>query len=267
MKNIILPILLALFLGGCVASSTKGGAVGANRSQLMMVSSAQMNQGANRAYGEILAKAKKEGLLNTNPMQVKRVRNIARQIIPHVKVFREDALKWDWRVNVLKSDQLNAWCMPGGKIAFYTGIIEKLKLTDDEIAAIMGHEIAHALREHSRERASRAQIKNIGLLVGGALLGASNQTIQLANMAARYAIELPFSREHEREADVMGVELAARAGYNPYAAANLWKKMMRASKGSPPEFLSTHPSSQSRIKDINKVAKKIYPLYEQSKSR
>lgn len=264
-KQIYIIIFIALFIFGCVASSTKGGVVGANRGQLMLVSSEQMEQGANQAYHEIMAKAKQEGALNTDTQQVNRVRAIASRIIPEVKVFREDALRWNWQVNLLESKQLNAWCMPGGKIAFYSGIIERLKLTDDEIAAIMGHEISHALREHSRERASREQIKNIGILVGGALLGASNEAMQLANLATRYAIELPFSREHEREADKMGVELAARAGYDPYAAVNLWKKMEKVAQKMPFQFLSTHPSSSSRIKDISVVAQKTFPLYERAK--
>lgn len=264
-KQIYIILFVALFIFGCVASSTKGGTVGANRGQLMLVSSAQMQQGANKAYHQIMSEAQKKGALNKDSRQVKRIRAIASRIIPEVKVFREDALNWDWRVNLLQSNQLNAWCMPGGKIAFYSGIINRLQLSDDEIAAIMGHEISHALREHSRERASRQQIKNIGLLVGGALIGASNQTLQLANLAARYAIELPFSREHEREADKMGVELAARAGYDPYAAVNLWKKMDKIAKKMPFQFLSTHPSSASRIQDISVVAKKVYPLYKQAR--
>jgi predicted Zn-dependent protease len=155
--------------------------------------------------------------------------------------------------------------MPGGKIAFYTGIIEKLKLDNDEIAAIMGHEMAHALREHSRERASQDQLRKLGLMIAKEVTGASGQVMQLADIATYYTISLPYSREHERESDAIGVELAARAGYDPNAAAKVWKKMAALSKDQPPEFLSTHPAPQNRIVELEKAAKTLTPLYLKSK--
>ena len=250
-------------LVACTSTSTKQGSVGIKREQLLLVSPKELNQGAQTAYQAVLKQAKTKNKLNTDAFMVKRVKRIANRLIPHTGVYRSDAPKWAWEVNVIESDQLNAWCMPGGKIAFYTGIINKLKLTDDEIAAIMGHEMAHALREHSRERASEQILKQLGLSVVGILAGGRTGTVDMASIALDVTFSLPNSRTHEIEADRMGVELAARAGYNPYAAVSVWQKMQKASKGSrPPVILSTHPSHKSRIKDLGKYAKRVEPLYQ-----
>ena len=199
-----------------------------------------------------------------------RVRAIADRLIPQVGVFREDARNWDWQVNVLQSDEVNAWAMPGGKIAFYSGIINRLELTDPEIAAIMGHEIAHALREHSRERASGQAVTGL-LTQGGALIGTVLSGYDLtglsgpAQMAAQLTFGLPNSRLHETEADRMGVELAARAGYDPRAAISVWQKMAKLSGGdSGPAFLSTHPSNEERITDLQDYSQRVIGLYQQA---
>jgi predicted Zn-dependent protease len=170
-------------------------------------------------------------------------------------------------VNVLTSDEINAWCMPGGKIAFYTGILEKLQLTDDEIAAVMGHEISHALREHGRERASQQLATNVGASAVGALLGFGQSGADLAGVVGQVTFLLPYSRIHETEADRMGVELAARAGYDPRAAITLWQKMAKISSGSaPPAILSTHPSNEDRMKDLADFSQRVMPLYEQARA-
>ena len=182
-------------------------------------------------------------------------------------MFRSDALNWDWQVNLIDEDTLNAWCMPGGKIAFYTGIINQLKLNDDEIAAIMGHEMAHALREHSREQASQDQLAQIGLFAVQKATNASDNTMKLANMAAYYTFTLPYSREHESESDIMGVELMARAGYNPNASISVWEKMSKVSQSNTPEFLSTHPSNENRIKELQKVSAEAMVLYNQANKK
>ena len=261
LKNSILAVAL-LGLVGCTSTSTKQGTVGIKREQLLLISASEMTQGAQIAYNSVLKEAKTAKKLNTNNAMVKRVRGIANRIIPQTAVFRADAPKWAWEVNVLESKQLNAWCMPGGKIAFYTGIINKLKLTDAEIAAIMGHEIAHALREHGRERASEQTLTQVGLSALSIFTGVQGPALDAASMALQVTLTLPNSRTHEVEADRMGVELAARAGYNPYAAVNVWKKMDKESKGGrPPEILSTHPSHSSRIKDLTKYAKRVEPLF------
>lgn len=266
-KYLVLGTALTAMVG-CTTSSTKQGSVGIKREQLLLISPQQMNQGAQVAYQSVLKEAKSKKLLNTNNALVKRVRRIANDIIPQTKIYREDAPKWAWEVNVLESDQLNAWCMPGGKIAFYTGIINKLQLTDAEIAAIMGHEIAHALREHGRERASEQTLTQVGLSALSIFTGVQGPTLDAAAMALQVTLTLPNSRTHEVEADRMGVELAARAGYNPYAAVSVWQKMLKKSEGkNPPEILSTHPSHKNRIKDLKKYAKKVEPLFLQARAR
>lgn len=264
--NIVKTSLIALCFSSliaCTSTSTKEGSVGIKREQLLLISPEELNQGAKVAYQEVITQANEKKILNTNSAMVKRVKRIANDLIPHTKVYRDDAPKWAWEVNVIESDQLNAWCMPGGKMAFYSGIITKLNLTDDEIAAIMGHEMAHALREHGRERASEQTVTNMGLSVVAILTGAPAQTMDLANLALNVTVALPNSRTHEIEADRMGVELAARAGYNPYAAVGVWQKMSKESKGNaPPQILSTHPSHKNRIKDLKKYAKRVEPLYK-----
>jgi len=261
-KQIVLIFLMVLFTGCAYTSSTQNGEVGIKRKQFMTLSASKMQKGATQAYSQILAKAKKEKTLNIDKKTLKRIRTIASRLIPQVKIFRKDALKWKWEVNLISSPQLNAWCMPGGKIAFYTGIIEKLNLSDGEIAAIMGHEMSHALREHGRERASQSSITNTGLSLVSSYFKLGNLGSSLAQKVLDITLTLPNSRTHETEADRMGVELAARAGYNPNDAVNVWVKMSKISKGAPPEILSTHPSNKTRIKDLKVYAKKVYHLYK-----
>ena len=262
----ILGLGLAVSIMGCTSvRTTQPGTVGVTRTQLMStsVTSAQLDQGAVQAYTQILGAERKEGDLNAEPAMTARVRAIATRLIPHVATFRPDALQWKWEVNVIRSDELNAWCMPGGKIAFYSAIISKLNLSDAEIAAIMGHEIAHALREHARERASEQQATGAIIGVGAAVLGAGQAGADLTQMAYQTVFGLKHSRLHETEADRIGVELAARAGYDPRAAISLWEKMGKATGGkSGPEFLSTHPSPDTRIADLRDYAAKTMPLYQ-----
>lgn len=259
-RPFLISLIILLGVQGC-ANSTKSGAVGVQRNQLLIVSEKEMTQSAVKAYKQVLAKAKKEGTLNPDPKMTARVRAIAKRLIPQTAVFRKDAPDWDWEINVIDSPELNAWCMPGGKIVVYSGIIKKLKLTDDELAAIMGHEIAHALREHGRERASEAVLKQFGLQALALGAGIQGPYSDLANLVADLTFTLPFSRLHETEADRIGVELAARGGYNPFAAVKVWQKMSKVSKDAPPEILSTHPSNKSRMKDLMKRSQKVYPLY------
>lgn len=260
-----------LAVSGLVAcqsvQTTQSGAVGVERRQMMMVSSKEMEQASAQSYQKIIAEAAQKNALNQDRGEVERVRAVARRLIPMTGIFRPDAPGWKWEVNVLSSKELNAWCMAGGKIAFYSGIIERLDLTDDEIAAIMGHEISHALREHARERASQAMVTNIGVNVLGAALGVGRAGTDLIGSAAKLSFELPNSREHETEADRMGVELAARAGYDPRAAISLWQKMAKVSNGTQPQWLSTHPSNETRQRDLTEYAARVMPLYEQATQR
>jgi predicted Zn-dependent protease len=265
MTNLIaIAVTMALVFAGC-STTTEKGAVGVERSQLLLVSSEDMDKGAAAAYQKVLKQESGKGNVNRDPQQVERIRRIATRIIPHTAVFRKDAPGWKWEVNVITSPEVNAWCMPGGKIAFYTGILEKLQLTDEEAAAIMGHEIAHALREHGRERASQQVATSVGAGLVGAVLGIGQTGSDLAGMVGQVTFLLPYSRLHETEADRIGVELAARAGYDPRAAIGLWQKMAKLSSGGgPPAILSTHPSNEERIKDLEVFAQRVMPLYEQA---
>jgi len=266
-RRVGLAILVAMIFAAC-ASTTEQGTVGVQRSQLLLVSSDQVDKAATLQYEQVLQTERPKGNVNRDPKQVERVRGIAKRLIPQTAVFRKDALEWQWEVNVLTSSQVNAWCMPGGKIAVYTGLIEKLQITDDELAAVMGHEISHALREHGRERASQELAASTGASLVGAVLGVGQSGTDLAAVIGQVTYVLPYSRIHETEADRMGVELAARAGYDPRAAIVLWQKMAKlSSSGAPPALLSTHPSDEDRIKDLAEYSQKVLPLYEQAKAK
>jgi predicted Zn-dependent protease len=264
-------IAFALALVAC-SSTTEQGTVGVQRSQLLLVSSAELDKAAAAQYQQVIKTETPKGNVNRDPKQVERVRAIAQRLIPQTTVFRKDAPDWKWEVNVISSPEVNAWCMPGGKIAVYTGIIEKLQITDDELAAVMGHEISHALREHGRERASQQMASSVGSSLVGVvadvfLPGTGQVSAGLAGAVSQVTFELPYSRVHETEADRMGVELAARAGYDPRAAVTLWQKMAKLSGGgAPPKLLSTHPSHEDRIKDLTEFSQKVMPLYEQARA-
>ena len=255
-------LALVTLLSAC-ANTTRPGAVGINRSQFMMASSEEVNRLSAVSYSEQNQKAKEKNILVTSGPTYERLKLIANRLIPQTEAFRDDTRQWDWRLTLIDAPTLNATCAPGGKITFYTGIIEQLNLTDDEIAAIMGHEIAHALREHGRERASQAAAQNVLVNIAMAVAGPYGSAVSAANQVAQYAIVLPNSRENETEADAIGLELAARAGYNPMGAITVWQKMLKATKGnSSPEFLSTHPSGETRIEQLTALMPAVEPLYK-----
>lgn len=261
-----LAALLPLALAACQsAPTTKSGAVGVERKQTMLVSSEQVDRSAAQTYRKEMAAAQRAGRLNRDPQQVARVRRIAARLIAQTGAFRADARGWAWETNVVTSKEVNAWCMPGGKIAVYTGLIDRLKPTDDELAAVMGHEIAHALREHGRERVSQAMAAQVGLGILGAATGLSQTGMDVSSLIVEYAVLNPYSRQFETEADRIGVELAARAGYDPRAAITLWQKMRALGDGQPPQFLSTHPSYDTRIADLQVYAARVMPLYERAR--
>jgi Zn-dependent protease with chaperone function len=260
-------VAAAALLAAC-ASTTRPGAVGVQRQQLMLVSAAQVEQMALVNYTRQNSNAKSAGRLVTKGAELDRLKKIAARLQAQVPVFRDDAAKWDWQLALIDAPVINATCAPGGKITFYTGLARQLKLNDDEIAMIMGHEIAHALREHGRERVSRAYAQNA--LTTTALMAAPNSQAQVAaaSTVAHYLYMLPNSRQNESEADAMGLELAARAGYRPEASVAVWRKMgaleKKAGDKAPAEFTSTHPSSDTRISELTAMLPKVMPLYQES---
>jgi len=269
--SLIAAMMLATQLSSC-ATTTKDSVSGVNRSQFMLLPAAYVTNMSSQAYTQTLSEAEKKKSLNADKTELERVRKISNRLISQVGVFRADAAKWKWEVNLEKNDQLNAYCMPGGKIMVFSGLIEKLNASDDELAAVIGHEIAHALREHGRERMSQAYVQQFGLqalsavLTKGTSSAVGNASMQAAGLGSQLFFALPNSREQEREADKIGLELAARAGYNPDAAVTLWQKMEAQGGSKPPEFLSTHPASANRITELRALAPKVRPLYEAAKA-
>ena len=267
LRQFVLAVSLFAVSACETVQTTQGGVVGVNRPQRMAISSQEVDQSASQEYSQMMDSARSKGVLNRNPAQVQRVRAIASRLIQQTTAFRPDAAGWAWEANVISTPEVNAWCMPGGKIAVYTGLIEKLQVTDDELAAVIGHEIGHALREHARERISEQM--GTGLLASVADIIGASYGIQgvgkIANTGLDLAMTLPHSRLQETEADRIGVELAARAGYNPHAAVILWEKMARIGGQEPPQFLSTHPSSETRLQDLSAYSQRVMPLYEQAR--
>ena len=266
-------LIFFLVLYGCSSTTTKTESE-VDRAQFILLPEFLAMSMAEDGYKQELKKARENKQLNQNDEHVRRVREIGFNIIDQVIFLRDGTEDWNWEINVQESEEVNAYCMPGGKIMMYSALIEKTNATDDEIAAVMGHEIAHAIREHGRERMSTALVQQVGLIGFAAYIANQAEDRRAADVAVQAAVlgttlffALPHSREHEREADKLGMELAARAGYNPIAAVSLWRKMDALSNAKIPEFFSTHPSNENRIKDLQAHAKKINPLYLENKRK
>lgn len=235
--------------------------VGKQSRAAKLVPAEQLEAAAAQQYQQMLREAAAQrALAGANHPQLQRLRAIAERIIPFAEPWNRRARGWTWEINLIGSQQLNAFCMPGGKIAFYYGILAKLQLSDDEVATIMGHEVAHALREHARERVGKTAVTRGLIELGSALFGLGGLGRGLADLGGQL-LTLQFGRDDESEADIVGMELAARAGYDPAAGVTLWQKMMQASRGAPPEFLSSHPAGETRIRDIQAKLPKVLPLY------
>ncbi|QWE07609.1 M48 family metallopeptidase [Polynucleobacter sp. JS-JIR-5-A7] len=259
--KVLTTLALTSLLLAC-ANTTRSGAVGVNRSQFLVVSASEVDRLSAVSYNEQNQKAKEKNILLTSGPEYDRLKAISNRLISQTGVFRDDTRQWNWQLVLINAPILNATCAPGGKITFYSGLIEQLNLTDDEIAAIMGHEIAHALREHGRERLSQAMAQSAVTNIAMAAAGAYGSAISAANQAAQYILVLPNSRQNESEADAIGLELAARAGFKPQAAISVWQKMNKATQGKgPPEFLSTHPSGETRIEQLSELMPAVEPLY------
>ena len=257
---------LALLPGASPAEPADGG-VQVRKPKLMVVPEAMVNRSAGQQYLQMKQQAASRGVLNRDAPQAARVRAIAERLIPQGRRFNAEAGNWAWEVNVIDSPAINAFCMPGGKIMVFRGLIEKLQLTDDELAAVIGHEIAHALLQHGRARMSEAVLKNVGVNLAALYFGLGDLGATALAQAAQLAITLPYSRSHETDADLAGIELAARAGYDPRAAVSLWRKMAAVGGGQPPQFLSTHPGHADRIREIEAGLPKVMPLYEKAAAR
>ncbi len=238
--------------------------VGGNSAFTRLVPADDLERSAGQQYAEMLrSAAAQNALAGPDNAQLKRLRSIAQRIIPHAMAWNPRAREWKWEVNLIGSRQVNAFCMPGGKIVFYTGILNQLALTDDEVAMVMGHEMAHALREHARERMGKNAATGIGANLLGQVLGLGQIGQTITNYGAQL-LTLEFSRSDETEADLVGMELAARAGFNPRAGVSLWTKMSAAQKNAPPQWLSTHPSGSRRIAEIESNLPRVLPLYERA---
>ena len=264
----VLSILaLAALVAACQTAPVTG------RKQLMLVSESDAIQASTQAYGEVLAPIQKQGKLNDDPAMKARVDKITARLVAQAIKYRPETQSWNWQVAVIDDPKtLNAWCMAGGKMAIYSGIITQLSLSDDEIAQVMGHEIAHALAKHTAERMSTAMASQAALQVGAILLGSdsatSQMTLQAAAAATTVGVQLPNSRKQESEADRIGIELAAKAGYDPHAAPKLWEKMLQAtgSRGQS-DFLSTHPQSEKREEALAALIPQMMPYYDDKTPR
>lgn len=251
-------VLLLVVVGALSSCSTTP----TGRKQLSLVSEQQAINSSKMAYVETIGGVQKEGKLNTDPALIKRVRAITNRLIPQAVALRPETAQWEWQVNVIEDDaEVNAWCMAGGKMAVYTGLIKQIKPTDDELAQVMGHEISHALANHSAERMSVALASNLGVSLVGVLT--DSKLAEVGGLAAaKLAVELPNSRTGESEADQIGIELAAKAGYDPHAAVTLWQKMgALGGGGQTPQFLSTHPSPTNRQQTLEALVPKMMPFY------
>jgi predicted Zn-dependent protease len=259
-------LLCGLLASGLAVSAQpqEGVNVGKNSAFSKLVPADSVERSAQQNYQQMLQQAAaKNALAPSDNAQLKRLRGIAQRLIPYAIPWNERARQWQWEVNLIGSTQINAFCMPGGKIAFYSGILKTLQLSDDEVAMVMGHEIAHALREHARERMGKNAATGIGASVITQLFGLGQIGQTVTNYGAQL-LTLEFSRSDESEADLVGMELAARAGFDPRAGVSLWQKMGAANKGAPPQWLSTHPSGSTRIADIEANLPRVMPLYQRA---
>ncbi|MDB5798773.1 MAG: family peptidase [Paucimonas sp.] len=262
--NQLVCILLLALVAGC-ASTTRPGAVNITRQQFLLIPAETVERMALTSYAQQAKKADEAGKLIRSGPQYDRVIRVATKVRDQVSVFRDDAKAWKWQMVLIDAPILNATCAPGGKITIYTGIIDKLSLTDDELAMIMGHEIAHALREHGRERVSQAFAANTITQASLARTRDPQASAALVSQFTKYLFLMPNSRENESEADKIGLELAARAGFDPNASITFWRKMAAASAGTTPEFLSTHPANERRIADLRRMIPAVMPLFEAAK--
>lgn len=249
---------VGVVFSGC-ASTTSLGTMKSERKQFLAYPAAQFQSDSDTVYAKTIA----QHTTVNNPV----VNRVTERLIRQAPIYRPDSAQWNWTVYTLKADTLNAFCAAGGKMAIFTGLIDRLKLTEDEIAAVMAHEVAHALREHGRERASLSYVKNVGLGLALSAAGMGSGANQAVAVATQLGWDLPNSRKHETEADLIGIEMMARAGYNPEAAISVWQKMQKVNNNGSVAFLSTHPTPEGRIEEIQKHIELVKPFYLASKTK
>jgi len=255
--------LLLLSLIGCATNPVTG------RSQFMLISEKQAISASSEAYVKMLAPLDEKGKIDSDPAMAARVNQITARLIAQAILFRPETKDWDWRVKVIDDPEtVNAFCMAGGKMAIYSGLILKLEASDDEIAQVMGHEIAHALSAHTAEQMSIAMATSLAVTTFAITRDNPGVALAGASLAAALAIKLPNSRTAESESDVIGIELAAKAGYDPNAAVSLWEKMAEESgNDSEFDFFSTHPAPKNRMDELGKLVPKMMPYYQQKGTR
>jgi predicted Zn-dependent protease len=255
-----LPLLLAIavIVAACATSPT-------GRKQLMLVSESQAIASSRQAYVLEMGKYKAAGKIVTDPKVLARIEQITGRLVAQAVQWRPESAKWQWSVEVIDEPKtVNAWCMAGGRMAVYTGLLAQVAPTDDELAQVLGHEIGHALANHTAEKMSVAMASTVGVVALGAMSDKPGQTMAAAAAAAQLSINLPNSRTAETEADRIGIELAAKAGYDPAAAVTLWQKMARVGGGkAPPAWLSTHPSDQDRQQRLARLQAQMMQYYQQ----
>ena len=255
LHRITAVLLVCALLAACATSPT-------GRRQLMLVSEDSAIASSAQAYVQEVGKLKKEGKLSSDKALIQRVNSITERLVAQAILMRPDSADWAWSVAVIDDPEtVNAWCMAGGRMAIYTGLIDKIDPSDDEIAQVMGHEIGHALANHTTEKMSVAMASSIGVVAVGVASDHKGAAMTGAAAAAALAITLPNSRTAETEADRIGIELAARAGYDPAAAVTLWSKMNNLPGGQPPQFLSTHPNPENREKTLARLGPEMEPYY------
>lgn len=268
MKIVPLIVAACLALAACQTNPVTG------RKQLMLISEDTAIAESKQAYVEMLKPLAKDGKIDSQPAAAQRVREITGRLIAQAVKYRPETEAWEWSVKVIDDPKtVNAWCMAGGKMAIYTGLIEQIKPTDDELAQVMGHEISHALAKHTAEKMSRALAMQVGL-VGASVVASQSDSnysglaLSAAGAAAIVALELPNSRAAESEADRIGIELAAKAGYDPNAAVTLWEKMAKVGGGSSKfDFLSTHPAPAKRMETLAGLVPQMMPYYQDKSPR
>lgn len=261
-KPMTVATTVAMALAGCTAVADLAG-----------YDSASLNAKAATDYSTLVRSSAAKGQVDTKSAVAKRVHTVFNRLLPYANQANQTGHAFNWALTVVKSDELNAWAMPGGKMMVYTGIVEKLNLTDDELAAIIGHEMSHALYEHAKSQAGQQILTNVAMSVGTQVVaketGMDVGTVsQAAGLLSEYGIGLPFSRSQETEADLGGLKLMAQAGYNPQAAVTVWQKMNLVNNNNNiiNKITSTHPTNNDRIEDIRKALPSVMPIYEASRA-